>query len=211
MSLSYAVLSGAKGTAGSIKYLVNYDKISATLCITLAEAWIARRLRIPRMKALKNIAIAKDADNITLPTGFLAAESFYLRGFGDLELIPDFDMDSIRGIQSDGTLAAGTPAYWMWLGDPAKAYFDVKADKAYTADLTYFKKPTVLSGSNDTNLFTTEATTALHHACLAYAYEQMKMAQEAGAEFAAAAVDVNQANIMGEMGMRGMLVDHRAA
>ncbi len=211
MTLTYSTLSGAKGTAGSIKYLVNYDKISATLCITLAEAWLAARLRIPRMKERTTVAIALDDDNVTLPTGFLAAEILYLRGSGALELIADFDMDARRGIEADGTLAAGEPAYWMWLGEPAKAYFDVKADKAYTGDLTYYKKPTALSGSNDTNLYTARTTAALHHACLGFAYEQMKMVAEAAGEFAAASAEVNRENIMGEMGMRGMLVDHRAS
>lgn len=211
MGLTFTVLTGAKGTSGSIKYLVNYDKISATLCLTLAEAWLAQRLRVPRMKERGTLSLVTDDQSKALPTGFLAPEILYLRGYEKIEFIPDFDMDRIRGMESDGTLAAGPPAYWTWLGETPTAYFDVKADQAYTCDLTYFKKPAVLSGSNDTNLFTDEATGALHHACLAYAYEQMKMKSEAAGEFAAASAEVNQANIMGEEGMRGMLVDHGAA
>jgi hypothetical protein len=173
MAVDYSTLVAAETTVGSIKYAINYSRIDAAGILTEAQAWIYTRLRVREMISTANVAIADEATTASLPTGFLDPIQFGIPGH--MPRIKFKDAETFRaelGWDEDAALPEGPPTRWTVIDETIQ--FDHKADQAYTAKLAYFKTPTALSASNETNWLTSRYPTLIRRVCTMFAAEARK-------------------------------------
>lgn len=170
MAMSYTELIGAKTAEGSIKYYVRHSEVPSTKILESAQSLIYGMLRVREMKALATGTIALDATTLTLPTGFMDPISLWLSGENKTKVrILDEAHFEERVTHSDNTtLYPGTPSECTM--DGTLAYFNVKAEAAYGYRLWYWKTPTALGVSNETNFLTVRYPHILEAACKYYAY-----------------------------------------
>lgn len=173
MAQSYSQLVGDKDTAGSIKSWVNDSTIPAGEILSEAEAWIYQRLRVREMQEVNAaFAFAASASSASLPTGFLDHIEFVPDGWG-IPLRYVSEVNFFAGAKDEtGAMNTGDPSKWTVIG--TTAYVDVACTSTFSGTLTYYKTPTALSLSNETNFLTTRYPTLVRRACMAFAFEFKK-------------------------------------
>ena len=141
-----------------------------------AQALIYERLRVREMQARATLTFALATQTSSLPTGFLDPIGYQpYEWAGDLPFVHENTLDEYR--DENGVLESGTPSRWAIVGETA--YVNVLPSAAFSGILLYYKSPTALSVSNETNFLTERYPTLLRYACMAKAYEHMKSEQSA--------------------------------
>lgn len=171
MAYNWTTLTAAKTTLGSIANWVNRSDLPTTNILIEAEAKIYERMRVREMQSVSTLTIAADANSASLPSDFLDPIEWRPYGWGEpILFVNEGSLEAYR--DSEGALSEGTPTRWSILGETA--YVDVSCSTAFSGKLMYYKRPTALSGSNETNFLTIRYPSLLRVACLALAYEHMK-------------------------------------
>lgn len=135
--------------------------------IALAEAQMNRVLRVQRMIQKATPTITAGNDVVSLPTGFLEAITFRLADSGVYYDLQPATLEQIVEAQSDSTTST-TPRVYAISGTSSGREIQLypAPDKAYTAALVYYGKPTALSGSNPSNWILAEAPDAYLYGAL---------------------------------------------
>lgn len=168
---TYTILTGVKTTSGSIANWVNRSDLPVATILEEAEAYIYERLRVREMQAIATLTFAADGNTAALPTDFLDPIEYRPYNYGEpLLYVSETTLEAHR--DESGVLFEGTPSRWAIIGDTA--YVDVACSEAFAGKLMYYKRPTALSGSNETNFLTTRYPTLLRHALMGKAFEHMK-------------------------------------
>lgn len=171
--MNYTTLTGSVTTAGSIRYAINFARVDADGILEEAQEWIYQRLRVRQMMATANVSISSAASTASFPTGYLDPIQFGIPGHVNTLRLKDAEwFRSHLGWDEDAALPEGPPSYWCDFDTTIQ--FDTKADQAYTAKMVFFKKPDLLSGSNETNWLTDRYPTLVRRACLMFSAESRK-------------------------------------
>tara|TARA_R110000822_G_scaffold92983_5_gene214271 strand:+ start:1084 stop:1704 length:621 start_codon:yes stop_codon:yes gene_type:complete len=199
---TYTILTGTKATEGSIKFWGNHVSIPADQVLSEAEAFIYSRLRAREMIATAEISVAADASTFPLPTGFIEPIKLLPDGWG--EPMP-FTHENLLGRirNTDGTLETGEPSEWTIANEQGE--FDSQLTDALEATMWYYKTPTALSVSNETNFLTTRYPTLVRYACTAFAYDHRKRRTDASEMRMLAMNEINEANSEADRGRRGQV------
>lgn len=172
--MNYLDLTGAKTRPGSIHNFVNYRKVPVEVVLDEAQALIYSRLRVREMRASATITLDAAASSVALPTGFL--EAIAMRDREGWDVIPDRFIDEPgllrRLAYTDDVLETGVPMHVAIFDESFQ--FECKAEEARKYDLAYYKTPTLLGTSNNTNFLTSRYPHLLRVACLAGAASYMK-------------------------------------
>jgi hypothetical protein len=132
--------------------------------IRLAETRMARELRTRMMlKSATTPMVAADA-KVALPTDFLEVRDLYIRGNPRMPVSYLSPSAFTRDARAD---ESGKPFYYTVLA--AEFLFAPVPDTAYTLEILYYGKPTVLSDSNTSNVFLANYFDALLYGALAEA------------------------------------------
>lgn len=192
---NYTTLAGTKSTSGSIANWVNRSDLPTAEILTEAQALIYETLRVREMQARAVLTFATSTQTASLPTGFLDPIGYqpYEWG-GDLPFVHENGLNEYR--DSAGTLESGTPSRWTIVGETA--YVDVLPSEAFSGILLYYKSPTVLSVSNESNFLTNRYPSLLRYACMAKAYEHAKD-DKAASYLQLAMQSIGMANASNEM------------
>lgn len=202
MSITFTVLTGTKTTAGSLANWVNRSDLPTSIILAEAEAMIYETLRVREMTAREVLTFPAATQTVALPTGFLDPISYRPYEWGaPLPFVFEDALDEAR--DATGTLQTGSPSKWAIVGETA--YVDVLPSAAFSGILLYYKTPTALSGSNETNFLTVRYPSLLRYACMAKAYEHMKAADAAN-YLALAMQSIAAANASNEMWRRDQYI-----
>jgi hypothetical protein len=197
---SYTTLTGAKTTEGSIKWLVNYERIDTAGALTDAQAYIYGALRVREMLASASVTISLGAITASLPTGFL--DPLLLRAYyGTLTNLPPGMFLDARVTEDDGTYIDGDPTCYSVYNEVFN--FDFQPEAAITATCLYYKQPTALGALNTSNWLCTRYPNILRHACQYYAYLQMENDTQAERHKKLADELIGRANVESDLTLRG--------
>lgn len=205
--MNYTTLTGSETTTGSLKYWLNYSRIDADGILDEAEAWIYARLRVRKMLATADVSISLAASTATLPTGYLDPVHLCIPGY--VERIRNIDVERFRtelGWDTSADLPEGPPQRWVDID--SQMNFDHKADQAYTAKMVYYKTPTALSSSNETNFLTDRYPTLLRRACLMFGGEARKEYDLMDRNTVAALEMIDEIKGEDDFGLRGLELDY---
>jgi hypothetical protein len=126
------------------------------------------------MRASAELDVALGEYQKPLPTGFLDPRGPILNitsnQQGRIRLRDEADVEAARywsGAVGLEALQSGDPSIYGIYDEMVQ--FEVKARAAFTGRMLYWKSPTVLSGSNETNWLTSRYPHILRSACLAFA------------------------------------------
>lgn len=161
MAMDYTTLTGAKDVEGSIRNYTNWAETPADTVLSEAQGYIYSRLRVREMEhVVRNLPIALGDDSLQLPADFMqpiGEESFGIESPWQhkIDIFDPAQFETYRAVDENGAVYAGQPSVCMILGAPPIAYFEVKADRAYTAKLLYYRRPEPLGPANETNWLTT--------------------------------------------------------
>jgi hypothetical protein len=180
--MDYTTLIATKSTLGSIKNWINWDAAPAEVILTEAQAMIYSRLRVREMSKYKQDGtIALNASTCHLPADYIALKKWrrITPNAGKIYLLDEEYFMQKRQRDENGAMIAGTPMYAMIIGgeaaaDPTTAYFDVKADQAYTWEMSYYGTPTALGPANTENFLTSRYSWLLRSACMYQAFLHKK-------------------------------------
>ncbi len=172
--MDYTNLIAGKGVDGSIQNWINNDRVSATTVLTEAEAWIYHRLRVRQMIATQSATMTKDADTVSLPTGFRAPIWFAITGTEHevLGLETVQEVEARFQYDGDGDQLSAKPQVFYVAASALQ--MEAPALSAYPYRLVYYQTLTALGPSNKTNFLTDLAPRLLRCCCLAFASEFMK-------------------------------------
>jgi len=132
--------------------------------VRLAEARLARDLRLRQMLKVATATTTADDSTVSLPADFLAMKDLHL------------DTNPVRVLQFQNTSNffrnartkdKGVPTMYTLLG--SEFQFAPYPDTAYTLRMVYYYKPDVLSDSNPSNLFLATCPDLLLYGALAEA------------------------------------------
>lgn len=200
---TYTTLTGAKTVSGSIANWVNRSDLPTSEILTEAEALIYETLRVREMLARSVLTFAADTQTASLPTGFLDPIGFQPYAWGsDLPFVHENTLGESR--DEDGVLQSGTPSRWSIVGETA--YVDVLPTETFAGILLYYKSPTALSGSNETNFLTNRYPSLLRYACMAKAFEHMKDTENATGYLGLMQQAIERANASNEMWRRNQYI-----
>jgi hypothetical protein len=163
----YTTLVGPKSDLNSIKAWINHAELPSEAIVAEAEALIYSRLRVREMLGVVTGAIALEASEFSLPTGYL--ESLRLRvvhpqaGPMRLRRLWWHDFEDMVALLADGTLPIGPPT--AFTTDSAKAYLNTRIDAASTYRWWIVKRPPALSSTAPTNFLTDAYPHILDAAC----------------------------------------------
>jgi len=182
MAVTYSGLLGGKTVAGSLKNLVNYERIDPATTITEAEAYIFGALRVREMRKVTTITqTAGTSKDASLPSDFL--DPILVVGYRNLGPLQNSTMEELIGRRriyaeaEDGTLEESTQAYFAIFND--KINFDCVAEETVTYTMAYYGS-NALSLTNETNFLTIRYPSILLAAVRYYAYLHMENDTEAG-------------------------------
>ena len=117
--------------------------------IKLTEADFNAKLRIRQMEQQDDITI--DAEQVTVPTGFLAVRSFFILQSSvkyPLEYITPHNLFEIKG----GSRTGRPRAYTLKSDNEVEKFrFGPSPDTSYTGKLSYYKAISALSDTNTSN------------------------------------------------------------
>ncbi len=206
MAYNYTTLTGLKTVAGSIANWLNRSDLPTDNILIEAEAKIYERLRVREMQAIETLTIAAAANSAALPTGFL--DPIEWRPYGWSEPILYVHEQSVEAHRDEnGALFEGTPVKWGIVGETA--YVDVACSETFSGKLMFYKRPTALSGSNQTNFLTIRYPGLLRIACLALGHEHMKEWQAALNYTQMLESRITEANATNDLNRRGQMVLYR--
>lgn len=200
--VAFSTLVGTKATEGSIKWLANHALVPSAQILTESEAFIYSRLRVREMIATATVTAAIGASTFTLPTGFLEPIRLLPDGWGDpLPFVHEALHERYR--EEDGDLYTGDPSQWT-IADEV-GVFDSQLTTAFSGRMTYYKTPTALSVSNETNFLTNRYPTALRYTLMAFAYDHRKRRADATEMRLLAMNEIEEANRESDRGRRGQV------
>lgn len=201
MAYNFSTLTAAsKSTEGSIRYWVQHDLIPADNILTKSEAWIYEKLRVPDMIVTQAISLAAGDSTLTKPTGFL--DPLWMRFDGDVDEV-DYRQENLleRFRDVDGDLIEGHPSQYSLIND--RIEFDVAADEALEGDFCFYKIPTALSVSNETNFLTIRFPSLLEAVCLGWAYAAREQHDKSDKYLKIAGGLLEEANMSADRARRG--------
>lgn len=177
--MDFNTLTADKATLGSLQNYVNRSDIPVTDILTEAQAYIYERLRVREMMTIVPIVISASSNTAAVPADFLDPIQLVPYGqTGQIKELPYVHETAIATSRdASGNLILGTPSRWTVSG--TNIVVDVAASAPFGTELSYFARPIALSGSNTTNFLTLRFPSLLRHACMGFAYEQMKDADRA--------------------------------
>lgn len=115
--------------------------------ITLAEARIARDLRLRAQITFGTLATSTTVPYVALPSEFLEIENITLAGSPNRSLT--YETPEQLEVRFPNNGCSGEPAAYTIMGD--RIYFGPQPDSAYTVEFTYYSRFTALSADSDTN------------------------------------------------------------
>jgi hypothetical protein len=166
--VDYSALAGGKSQSGSLKYWVNHSILPVDDILTDAQGEIYARLRSREMRASTDINVAIGDFATALPGDFLDPISFKDQYKCDIALRDPGVLEDMRGFDSAGALLKGPISDYAIYDE--KLQYDMASNAAATFKLVYFKRPALLSVSNNTNFLTTRYPNLLRAAALKHAY-----------------------------------------
>lgn len=199
MSTSYSILTGPKNTPGSIRYWVNWNKAPVESIVSQAESWVFQTLRCREMKTRETGQILTDATTMTLPNGWRGLIDLRLRGDYTHQIVlrdPQVFEEALT-YETDGSLSAAAP--YECTVDASTIYLNRKADQDYNYRMWYWKAPTALSETNETNFLTDRYEYLFQAACLYIANMHRKDNEESQRWMAIAMQGIEQANVEVDM------------
>jgi hypothetical protein len=129
--------------------------------ISFAELRIARDLRTRQMlKSATALTVSGDG-KVALPTDFLGIRDLHIQGSPRYPITYMPPSQFTRDAPAD---ESGKPIYYTILATEFE--FAPKPDTAYTLEILYYAKPTVLSTGNTSNVFLANYPDALLYASL---------------------------------------------
>ena len=204
MAITFAVITGAKDTEGSIKNWLNDSTVPATNILIEAEAWIYERLRVREMLARSTsfqFDIATDSE--ALPSDFLDPVQYLPHNYG--APLPYYHEEAFRAPRDEaGALFEGTPSRWTVIG--TTAYVDVTCDANFAGVLMYYARPAALSSGNTTNFLTVRYPTLLRTVCTGLGFGFKKDEARKTSELQIAELALREAMKTNEMSRRGQIV-----
>ena len=132
--------------------------------IRLAETRLARELRTRLMLNSATTPMVGGESKVALPTDFLEVRDLYIQGNPRVPVSYLSPSAFTRDARAD---ESGKPHYYTVLA--SEFLFAPVADGAYTLEILYYAKPTVLSDSNPSNVFLANYFDALLYGSLAEA------------------------------------------
>jgi hypothetical protein len=177
-TITYSILTGAKGTPGSIATWMNNSQIvnDTPQILSEAQSWIYRRLRHWRMfPAPVTGTLTVGNDYLTPPADMLEPAFLLTTGQYFQEITQKTYQEVVLAWNYTGT---GTTRVQqqptIYYFDQSAIRFDSPPDQAYTYALLYFQQPADLSASNETNFLTQFYPRLLRLSCQAGAAEWLK-------------------------------------
>jgi hypothetical protein len=203
MAMSYTTLVGAKTLAGSIKRATNYAELDSEVILEQAQTFLYSTLRVREMKSLWNPAMVVGDYYKALPSDWLDPISGRFSDTSNLYYFSTLETELMmrRCYDSSNVLVSGTPIWWAIFDE--RIQFDAKFDTARTLNILYFKIPTALSGSNETNFVTTRYPHLLQQACKVQAHAFMKSWNAYNTEFPLLIELISRANVESDLTYRG--------
>lgn len=200
--MNYTTLTAAKTTAGSIKRHVNYSAIDADVVLEEAQALVYSLLRVREMRSSATLAMSAGDSSKALPTGYLDPIG-RLRDTDNARyrhVTPD-RLEELRVYDSAGDLESGQPGYWSVYDELVQ--FDFAFDEARTLRMLYYKSPSLLSGSNETNFLTSRYPHLLRAATSVRAHAFMKNWSSYSTELELLTSLIGTVNGMDDLSYRG--------
>ena len=129
--------------------------------ISFAEIRMARELRTRKMLSSATSAFTAGDAKVALPSDFLQIRDLYVQGNPRFPVSYLSPSAFTRNARADDS---GKPVFYTTLA--AEFMFAPIPDSAYTLEILYYAKPTVLSDSNASNVFLANYADALLYASL---------------------------------------------
>lgn len=129
--------------------------------ISFAEIRMARELRTRKMLSSATSAFVAGDAKVALPSDFLQIRDLYVQGNPRFPVTYLSPSAFTRNARADDS---GKPVFYTTLA--AEFMFAPIPDSAYTLEILYYAKPTVLSSSNASNVFLANYADALLYASL---------------------------------------------
>jgi ribosomal protein S18 len=178
MAVDYTTLTGAKTTAGSIKYLVNYERLDPESILVEAQAYIFGSLRVKEMEVTAAITQTADTDiDETLPTDFCDVVSIqnYL-GDRPMQHVTPRELTGLYRAHdtdaADGTVETGTQSVFAVYD--GKVNFDVMADTTVTLLMHYLSSEGKITSGQTSSWLTTRYPQILLAAVRYFAFLHME-------------------------------------
>lgn len=132
--------------------------------IRLAETRLQRELRTRQMLKSATATMTGGDNTVGLPTDFLEMRDIYVQGNPRISVTYLSPSAFTRDARTEDS---GRPVYYTIIGSELE--FAPIPDGAYTLEMLYFYKPTVLSSTNSSNVFLANYPDALLYGTLAQA------------------------------------------
>ncbi len=129
--------------------------------ISLAELRLQRELRTRQMLKSATATMTSGDAKVALPTDFLEIRDLHVQGNPRMPVTYMSPSTFTRDARAD---ESGKPIYYTVLA--SEFQFAPMPDTAYVLEILYYAKPTVLSGSNASNVFLANYFDALLYASL---------------------------------------------
>jgi len=129
--------------------------------ISLAELRLQRELRTRQMLKSATATMVSGDAKVALPTDFLEIRDLHVQGNPRMPVTYMSPSTFTRDARAD---ESGKPIYYTVLA--SEFQFAPMPDTAYVLEILYYAKPTVLSGSNSSNVFLANYFDALLYASL---------------------------------------------
>lgn len=211
MAYTYTTLVADKSTAGSIANWANRTDLPAAFILEEAQAKIYSRLRAREMIAKAAISLASGSETTAAPSDFISAIQIQWNEDGrpiDKMDVSGFEERCYR--DATGSLPEGKPCVFTAIPTDAGGgtyHFDTKADQAYAGFQWYFKRPALLSSSNETNFLTVRYPTLLRRTCMIFAFEHQMDFQRAATVEASVNQMLQEAAVEADTDLAGAIFD----
>jgi len=129
--------------------------------ITLAETRLARELKTRKMLKSATASMTGGDGKVALPTDFIEVRDLYIHGNPRMPVTYLAPSAFTRDARAD---ESGLPVFYTVLAQ--EFLFAPIPDSAYTLEILYYAKPTVLSNTNTSNVFLANYPDALLYGAL---------------------------------------------
>lgn len=165
--MTFSILTGAKTVTGSIRSWQNYAKVDPESVLADAEGMVFTRLRVREMRTSENLTVAVGAGSIDLPDGFL--DPIKTRDITNNFTLDPKSEEALEEMRSwtAGVLDSGDPSAFGIYDE--SFMFDCKTTTAWKLRSIFYKKPDLLSESNERSFLTDRYPHMFRMACLAVA------------------------------------------
>lgn len=209
--MTYSTLIGPQSRTGSIRSWVQTEVPSAEI-IAETENWLAQRMRVNLMLTRTELVLQEGDSTLVLSSvlpAFLDPVHVYLRGYGEVHNIHEDELERVRVAEEGGSLSESTPSYYALIG--RTMYFDCLADQDYTVIVTHYARPTALSASNQTNIYTTDYRAMYKMALTGFAHAAAGDHKLAAAFLQGAQQQIQEILIASDLVRRTQVYDYGAA